>query len=61
MYKNFIYNEDKNIIFVYVLKVVCINWKFIFWWLNGVENWFDNCIVYDCRYSGLIYFVFDFG
>lgn len=61
MYKNFIYNEDKNIIFAYVPKVACTNWKSILRRLNGAENWLDNRIAHDRRHSGLTYLAPDPG
>ena len=55
MYKNFIYNEDKNIIFAYVPKVACTNWKSILRRLNGAEDWLDNRMAHDREHSGLTY------
>lgn len=55
MYNNFIYNAEKNIIFAYVPKVACTNWKSILRRLNGAEDWLDNRMAHDRERSGLTY------
>lgn len=52
---NFIYLRSKNFTFAYVPKVACTNWKCIFRYLNGAENYLDSGLAHDRQNSGLTY------
>ena len=53
--ENFIYLQKQNIIFAYVPKVACTNWKCIFRYLEGHKDYLDNQLAHDRKNSGLIY------
>ena len=55
LYSNFIVNEKNKVIFAYVPKVACSNWKGIMRSLNGAENYLDTNLAHDKNRSGLTY------
>lgn len=55
LYSNFIYNKKNNVIFAYIPKVACSNWKGILRSLNGSENYLDTSYAHDRTKSGLTY------
>ncbi|SHH43279.1 chondroitin 4-sulfotransferase 11/chondroitin 4-sulfotransferase 13/dermatan 4-sulfotransferase 1 [Marisediminitalea aggregata] len=52
---NFIYLEAQKFIFAYVPKVACTNWKCIFRYMNGAEDYLDSGLAHDREKSGLTY------
>jgi len=54
-YTNFIYDEGRGIIFAYVPKVACTNWKSMMRYMAGYENWLDNRLAHDKENGGLRY------
>lgn len=52
---NFIYSRKGGIVFAYLPKVACTNWKCILRYLDGHENYLDAKIAHDRRRSGLAY------
>lgn len=55
IYKNFIYNADRGVIFAYVPKVACTNWKSLLRYIAGHEDWLDNKLAHDKVNGGLQY------
>lgn len=55
IHRNFIYNEDSEIIFAYVPKVACTNWKSLLRYMAGHEDWLDSKLVHDKVAGGLRY------
>jgi hypothetical protein len=53
-YENFIFFEKKKFIFSYIPKVACTNWKCIFRYMNG-SNDYLNCDLAHSLNSGLIF------
>jgi len=54
-YYNFIYNNEKKVVFTYVPKVACSNWKGIMRYLEGYENYLDTTYAHNRKISGLTY------
>jgi hypothetical protein len=54
-YRNFIYNKEKRVVFAYVPKVACSNWKSIMRHLAGFSNYLDTKYAHDRVLSGLSY------
>ena len=54
-YRNFIYNKEKKVVFAYVPKVACSNWKSIMRHLAGYSNYLDTKFAHDRLKSGLSY------
>ena len=54
-YYNYIYNERQKVIFAYVPKVACSNWKCVMRYLEGHENYLDTKYAHDRETSGLTY------
>ena len=54
-YRNFIYDESRGFVFVYVPKVACTNWKAILRQMLGFENWLDPSLAHDRSNGGLRY------
>ena len=54
-YYNFIVNNDKKIVFAYVPKVACSNWKSIMRYLAGFSDYLDLTLAHDRSKSGLKY------
>ena len=55
IYSNFIVNERNKVIFAYVPKVACSNWKGIMRALNGETNYLNTNLAHDREKSGLLY------
>lgn len=54
--RNAIYLPQKRLVFVYVPKVACTNWKAILRFLNsGAEDYLNPQLAHDRQHSGLIY------
>jgi hypothetical protein len=54
-YQNFIYDKEKKVVFAYVPKVACSNWKSIMRHLAGYDNYLDTKFAHDRLKSGLLY------
>lgn len=54
-YYNFIYNAQKQVIFAYVPKVACSNWKCVMRYLEGHGNYLDTQYAHNRKTSGLTY------
>ncbi len=54
-YYNFIYNKEQNVIFAYVPKVACSNWKCVMRYLEGHKNYLDTKYAHNRKTSGLTY------
>jgi hypothetical protein len=52
---NFIYVEQKKFLFAYVPKVACTNWKCIFRYILGYNDYLDSSLAHDRNKSGLTY------
>ena len=52
---NFIFCKKSNIVFAYVPKVACTNWKCILRYLDGHADYLDAQIAHDRKRSGLAY------
>ncbi|WP_337660038.1 sulfotransferase family protein [Anderseniella sp. Alg231-50] len=55
IHRNFIYNEDSEIIFAYVPKVACTNWKSLLRYMAGHQDWLNQKLVHDKVAGGLRY------
>ncbi|WP_394692833.1 FkbM family methyltransferase [Hyphobacterium sp.] len=55
MYKNFIYDEKQGVIFAYVPKVACTNWKSVLRRIGGADDWLDSELAHNREASGLTY------
>lgn len=55
MLTNFIYSKKAGIVFAYVPKVACTNWKCILRYLDGHVDYLDPKIAHDRNRSGLAY------
>ncbi len=55
MLTNFIYCKKSDIVFAYVPKVACTNWKCILRYLDGHANYLDAQLAHDRKRSGLAY------
>lgn len=53
--KNSIYLKDKNIIFVYIPKVACTNWKAIFRYMQNSNDYLNPELAHNNKESGLVY------
>jgi len=53
--ENFIYGSKAQIVFAYIPKAACSNWKCILRYLQGYSNYLDTNIFHDRKKSGLIY------
>lgn len=54
-YKNFIFNQERGFIFVYVPKAACTNWKSLLRYMEGYDDWLDNKLAHDKVKGGLRY------
>lgn len=54
-YTNFIYNAERRVIFAYIPKVACTNWKAVMRYLAGHKNYLDNRLAHDKVNGGLHY------
>lgn len=52
---NFIYSKKAGVVFAYVPKVACTNWKCILRYLDGHADYLDAQIAHDRKRSGLAY------
>ncbi len=52
---NFIYSRNANVIFAYIPKVACTNWKCILRYLDGHKDYLDARLAHDRNKSGLSY------
>jgi len=55
LYSNFIVNDKEKVIFAYVPKVACSNWKGIMRYLNGAKDYLDTNLAHNRNLSGLKY------
>lgn len=55
MLTNFIFCKKSNIVFAYVPKVACTNWKCILRYLDGQADYLNAQLAHDRKLSGLAY------
>lgn len=53
--ENFIYIKKLNVVFVYVPKVACTNWKCILRYLSEQNDYLNPALAHDRKRSGLTY------
>lgn len=53
--RNFIFDDRKRFVFVFVPKVACTNWKSILRYMAGHEDYLDNRLAHDRKNGGLHY------
>lgn len=54
-YRNLIYDKTGGVIFAYVPKVACTNWKSILRYMAGEADWLNNRLAHDRAVAGLHY------
>ncbi len=52
---NFIYSKKSNVIFAYIPKVACTNWKCILRYLDGHDDYLNTSLAHDRNRSELLY------
>ena len=52
---NFIYNEHQKVIFAYIPKVACSNWKCVMRYMEGHGNYLDTRFAHDRKIGGLTF------
>lgn len=55
MYSNYIHCKDRGIIFAYLPKVACTNWKCLLRHAQGKKDWLDTSLAHDRKRSGFTY------
>ena len=54
-FENFIWVKSRSLVFVYVPKVACTNWKCVMRYLEGYEDYLDSRKAHDRKLGGLTY------
>ena len=53
--ENYIYLENKAVVFAYIPKVACTNWRAVFRHMSGFEDYLNPHLTHDRDNGGLVY------
>jgi len=54
-YRNFIFDASHGVVFAYVPKVACSNWKCVMRHMAGLDDWLNTRLAHDRAAAGLVY------